>query len=47
MMENLLIALQIMVKGMVGIFVVIAILTLIVILMGKIAGPAKKEDEQS
>lgn len=47
MMENLLIALQIMVKGMVGIFVVIAILTLIVMLMGKIAGPAKKEDEQS
>ncbi len=47
MMENLIIALQIMLKGMVGIFVVIAILTLIVMLMGKIAGPAKKEDEQS
>ena len=47
MMENLIIALQIMLKGMVGIFVVIAILTLIVMLMGKIAGPAKKEDELS
>ena len=47
MMENLIIALQIMLKGMVGIFVVVAILTLIVMLMGKIAGPAKKEDEQS
>ena len=47
MMENLIIALQIMLKGMVGIFVVIAILTLIVMLMGKIAGTAKKEDEQS
>ena len=47
MIENLIIALQIMLKGMVGIFVVIAILTLIVMLMGKIAGPAKKEDEQS
>ena len=47
MMENLIIALQIMLKGVVGIFVVIAILTLIVMLMGKIAGPAKKEDEQS
>ena len=47
MMENLIIALQIMLKGLVGIFVVIAILTLIVMLMGKIAGPAKKEDEQS
>ena len=47
MMENLIIALQIMLKGMVGIFVVIAILTLIVMLMGKIAGNAKKEDEQS
>ena len=47
MMENLIIALQIMLKGMVGIFVVIALLTLIVMLMGKIAGPAKKEDEQS
>ena len=47
MMENLIIALQIMLKGMVGIFVVIAILTLIVMLMGKIAGPAKREDEQS
>lgn len=47
MMENFLIALQIMVKGMVGIFVVIAILTLIVMLMGKISGSGKKEDEQS
>ena len=47
MMENLIIALQIMLKGMVGIFVVIAILMLIVMLMGKIAGRAKKEDVQS
>ena len=36
MMENFLIALQIMAQGMGGIFVVIILITLVVMLMGKI-----------
>lgn len=35
MMENVLIALQIMAQGMGGIFVVIILITLVVMLMGK------------
>ena len=46
-MGDFIIALEIMVKGMVGIFVVIGILTLLVMLMGKISGPRKKDDEQA
>ena len=46
-MGNFIIALEIMLKGMVGIFVVIGILTLLVMLMGKISGPRKKDDEQA
>ena len=46
-MGDFIIALEIMVKGMVGIFVVIGILTLLVMLMGKISSPKKKDDEQA
>ena len=46
-MGDFIIALEIMLKGMAGIFVVIGILTLLVMLMGKISGPKKKEDEQA
>ena len=46
-MGDFIIALEIMLKGMVGIFVVIGILTLLVMLMGKISSPKKKEDEQA
>lgn len=35
MMENFLISLEIMVQGMVGIFVVVAIIALVVLLLGK------------
>ena len=45
MMENIMIALGIMVKGMAGIFVVIAILTVLVTLMGKM-GQKKSSDEE-
>lgn len=44
MLENFLISLEIMVKGMAGIFVVIGILTLIVTAMGKMS--KKEKDEQ-
>lgn len=44
MWSNFVIALGIMVKGMAGIFVVIGILTLLVMLMGKISKPQKKEE---
>ena len=47
MMADFIIALEIMVKGMAGIFVVIGILTLLVMLMGKISKPEKKEDEEA
>lgn len=47
MMADFIIALEIMVKGMAGIFVVIGILTLLVMLMGKISKPEKKEDEKA
>ena len=46
-MGDFIIALEIMLKGMAGIFVVIGILTLLVMLMGKISGPGKKDDEQA
>ena len=46
-MGDFIIALEIMLKGMVGIIVVIGILTLLVMLMGKISGPRKKDDEQA
>lgn len=44
MMENFMISLGIMVKGMAGIFVVIAILTLLVTVMGKL-GKSKNTEE--
>ena len=43
MIENLLIALDIMWKGMAGIFVVIGIITLLVMVMGKISGKNKEK----
>ena len=46
-MGDFIIALEIMLKGMAGIFEVIGILTLVGMLMGKISGPEKKEDEQA
>ena len=46
-MGDFIIALEIMLKGMVGIFVVLGILPLLVMLMGKISGPGKKDDEQA
>lgn len=44
MMENLLIALGIMWKGMAGIFVVIGIITLLVMAMGKLSNKGAKEE---
>ena len=46
-MGDFIIALEIMLKGMVGIFVVIGILTLLVMLMGKVSKPEKKENENT
>ena len=45
MMENLLIALQIMVKGMVGIFVVILVIWALVAILNRVTG--KKKDDPS
>ncbi len=45
MMSDFMISLELMLRGMIGIFVVIGILTLLVMLMGKISKPDKKEDE--
>lgn len=42
MWENFLISLEIMGKGMLGIFVIIGLLTLIVMVMGKLSGVEKK-----
>ena len=42
MMENLIIALQIMLKGMVGIFVVLGIIALFVWGLGKLESKKKK-----
>ena len=47
MMNDFIISLEIMLKGMVGIFVVIGILTLLVMLMGKVSEPEKKENENT
>ncbi|HIT67313.1 MAG TPA: hypothetical protein IAB61_08760 [Candidatus Merdisoma merdipullorum] len=47
MMNDFIISLEIMLKGMVGIFVVIGILTLLVMLMGKVSKPEKKENENT
>jgi hypothetical protein len=44
-MENFLISLAIMGKGMLGIFIVIIAISLIVALLGKL-GSSKKEDEE-
>lgn len=44
MWENFWISLEIMGKGMAGIFVVIGLLTLIVMAMGKLSKQEKKED---
>lgn len=41
MWENFLISLEIMGKGMLGIFVIIGLLTLIVMVMGKLSGVEK------
>ncbi len=46
MWENFLISLEIMGKGMAGIFVVIGILTLAVMAMGKLSGNKKDEPEK-
>lgn len=45
MWNNFMVSLEIMVKGMAGIFVVIGILTLIVMAMGRISKKEKKEKE--
>ena len=44
MLDNFLISLEIMGKGMAGIFIVIGILTLFVMLMGKLSGKSSKHD---
>ena len=45
MMNDFIISLEIMLTGMVGIFVVIGILTLLVMLMGKVCNLEKKEND--
>ena len=46
MMDNLMIALQIMGKGMLGIFTAIVIIMLAVMVMSKMASKPKKDDEE-
>lgn len=47
MLDKFLIALAIMAKGMAGIFIVIGILTLIVMVMGKLLGKKSDAAEQT
>ena len=46
MMDNLMIALQIMGKGMLGIFTAIIIIMIAVMIMSKMASKPKKDDEE-
>lgn len=46
MWENFLISLMIMLRGMAGIFIVIAILTLVVVIMNKFSAPKKDKNVQ-
>ncbi|MCI8598790.1 MAG: hypothetical protein HFJ10_10175 [Lachnospiraceae bacterium] len=46
MWNNFLISLEIMGKGMAGIFVVIGLLTLAVMVMGKFSGQNKEEEKK-
>jgi len=46
MMDNLMIALQIMGKGMLGIFTAIIIIMVAVMIMSKMASKPKKDEEE-
>ncbi len=46
MMDNLMIALQIMGKGMLGIFTTIIIIMIAVMIMSKMASKPKKDEEE-
>ena len=46
MMDNLMIALQIMGKGMLGIFTAIVIIMVAVMIMSKMASKPKKDEEE-
>lgn len=46
MLDNFMISLEIMYKGMAGIFVAILLLTLAVMIMGKVLGSKKKVDNK-
>ena len=46
MWDNFLISLEIMIKGMAGIFVVIGIITILVYAMGKFSGSKKDTDNK-
>lgn len=45
MWDNFMIALEIMWKGMLGIFAAIIIIMLVVVILGKITGPKKQKEE--
>lgn len=46
MLNNFMISLEIMYKGMTGIFVAILLLTLAVVIMGKVLGSNEKADNK-